>query len=69
MKMFLRTSWLLSHAYAPIRDFYNWFKNGFSGNSPDWVKRRVLFRHAVHNTTFVETGTFLGNTSTFLASF
>lgn len=69
MKMFLRTSWLFSHAYAPIRDFYNWFKNGFSGNSPDWVKRRVLFRHAVHNATFVETGTFLGNTSTFLASF
>lgn len=69
MKMFLRKSWLFYRIYAPMRDFYYWIKNGFSGNSPDLVKRRVLFRHAIHHATFVETGTFLGNTSAFLASF
>ncbi|ADE40199.1 O-methyltransferase [Candidatus Puniceispirillum marinum] len=69
MKMFLRRSWVYSRVYAPIRDFYSWFKNGFTNNSPDLVKRRLLMRHAIHNATFVETGTFLGNTTVFLASF
>ena len=69
MKMFLRKLWLFSCVYAPARDFYYWFSNGFTGNSPDLVKRRVLSRHTTHNATFVETGTFLGDTSAFLASF
>lgn len=44
-----------------------WPKNGFLCPAPQTVKQRVLSRYSVDNATWVETGTFLGTTTAFLA--
>lgn len=40
---------------------------GFDDPSPNWSKWRVLARHFASNGTCVETGTYLGETTAFLA--
>ncbi len=58
-----------------IRDFkrifslFRWFKEQkFSPPSPDFVKRETLKRHSIKNCTWIETWTFKGETTRFLAN-
>ena len=49
-------------------NLYKWYKlNKFSPPSPPFVKRQVLLRHGIKNSTWIETGTFKGETTKFLA--
>ena len=49
---------------------YKWFKlKRFSPPSPPFVKRDVLYRHGIKDSTWVETGTFKGDTTKMLAKF
>lgn len=59
---------------APVRSiksrlfgFSNWKQRGFEAPAPQAVKLNVLLRNATPNATWVETGTFLGETTQVLA--
>lgn len=43
-----------------------WIKNGFMSPAPFLIKKRVFIRHAIKTATWIETGTYLGDTTSFL---
>lgn len=45
-----------------------WAVRGYESPSPSWIKRSVLLRLGARDATWVETGTFLGDTTALLAS-
>ncbi len=45
-----------------------WRRRGFSSPSPFFVKHECLLRNGVSNATWVETGTYFGQTTEFLSS-
>ena len=45
----------------------NWFKRNFDSPSPEFVKHKVLKRFNLENSTWIETGTYLGTTTNFLS--
>ncbi len=47
--------------------FVDWAAQGFATPCPPIVKRQVLRRHGIANATWIETGTYLGDTTAFLA--
>ena len=44
-----------------------WIKNGFIGGRPSFIKMKVLDKFSIKNATWIETGTFKGETTAFLA--
>jgi hypothetical protein len=46
--------------------YIRWRRNGFSSPSPQFVKTQVLKRNGINSGTWVETGTYLGDTTKFL---
>ncbi len=50
-----------------MRELLAWGERGYSAPSPPFVKRNVLSRHAISGGIWIETGTFLGDTTEFLA--
>lgn len=51
-----------------VQYFYEWIINGYGVPAPQIVKLNVLSRYGVPHGTWVETGTYLGQTSKYLAS-
>lgn len=49
-----------------LDQFFDWEKRGFEQPSPPFVKRSVLHRCGIPEATWVETGTFKGDTTEFL---
>ena len=57
---------IILQPYKLLR-LYNWyFKRGCSLPAPHFVKQAVLSRNAIKNSVWVETGTYLGDTTKFL---
>jgi hypothetical protein len=52
-----------------LRPLRSWIDKACAGPSPAFMKRRVLARNAAPDSVWVETGTFLGETTRFLAGF
>lgn len=52
---------------ARFLDNSKWRKRDYAAPSPGYVKTRVLLRNSTPNATWVETGTFLGETTQMLA--
>ena len=54
-----------------IRDhskvLYQWKKRQFAAPSPDLIKRQVLLSHSLSHAVWVETGTYLGDTTYLLS--
>jgi len=50
-----------------IRDCLQWSKRDYASPSPHFIKQACLLRNGLPNATWVETGTFLGQTTQFLA--
>ena len=50
-----------------LNQYQDWSYRGFSPPSPDFVKRAVLLRNRLPNATWVETGTYYGDTTFELA--
>lgn len=46
----------------------DWSPRGWAAPSPPYVKREVILRNSIPQCYWVETGTFTGDTTTFLAS-
>ena len=49
-----------------LLDYIFWFKRDFSAPSPSYVKHKVLMRNSTKNSIWIETGTYLGETTAFL---
>lgn len=49
-----------------FKHFIEWFLRGFSENSPQFVKEKILNKYAIANAPWIETGTYLGTTTRFL---
>lgn len=52
---------------AEKRELADWAERGYSAPSPPFVKRAVLARYSDPQATWVETGTFKGDTTAYLA--
>lgn len=50
------------------RGLADWRRRGFAAPSPDFIKRAVLVRHGWPEATWVETGTYHGDTTAVLAA-
>lgn len=53
--------------YLSIRDCFQWLKRDYASPSPHFIKQRCLLRNGIPDATWIETGTFLGYTTQFLA--
>lgn len=49
------------------KELADWACRGYAAPSPAFVKRQVLLRHGAPRSTWIETGTFEGDTTAFLA--
>ena len=49
-----------------IWSFFNWKKRGFNGHAPQYVKKEIFKKYGIPNAVWIETGTFLGDTTAFL---
>ncbi len=47
--------------------YFRWRNKGYSSPSPQFIKTQVLKRNGIKSGTWVETGTYLGDTTKFLA--
>jgi hypothetical protein len=50
-----------------LRDYVRWSGRGFAAPSPHLIKQACLVRNGIPGGTWIETGTFLGETTEFLA--
>jgi hypothetical protein len=48
-------------------EYRQWKNRLFNAPSPSFVKKSVLLRNGIPNTTWIETGTYLGDMTVFLA--
>lgn len=51
-----------------VWSFINWKQRGFSGYAPHYVKKKIFKKYGIKNAVWVETGTFLGDTTAFLST-
>jgi hypothetical protein len=58
----------LNYKLRKRREYKKWMARGYAAPSPAWIKRIVLLRLGVKNATWIETGTFFGDTTAFLAA-
>lgn len=60
---------LTVHAASELlfKEYGEWAKRGFSAPSPHFIKQACLIRNSFPNATWVETGTYLGQTTELLA--
>ncbi len=57
----------LRNLLKSLSDFVAWYRRDYAPPSPGMIKRRVLLRNGTLSATWVETGTYLGDTAHFLA--
>lgn len=55
---------LFRGAYRELRE---WRKRGYSENSPQFIKQKIFLKHGIPNAQWIETGTYMGATTEFLA--
>lgn len=58
---------LFGESKRQAKEIAKWRERGFAAPSPAFVKRQVLERHNLPDATWIETGTFQGDTTAFLA--
>lgn len=59
---------MLRRLLSEFRDLHDWRHRGWAAPSPDFIKRDVLLRHGWPEATWVETGTYHGDTTARLAA-
>lgn len=50
-----------------ITETRSWMARSFEAPSPNWIKRRVLLRNGIRGGTWIETGTYFGDTTMLMA--
>lgn len=56
------------NSLSSLKALLDWRKRGWSDHAPQFVKQAVLSKYAITGATWVETGTFMGATTRFLAA-
>lgn len=56
-------------AIKNILDTISWKKRNYCMHSPQFIKEGCIFQHNIKDSIWVESGTYLGNTTRFLGSF
>jgi hypothetical protein len=54
-------------AFQRIREFVQFLRRNFDAPSPTFIKRKTLVSHSIENAAWIETGTYMGSTTQFLA--
>jgi len=57
----------MRHVLQFIKSLFDWHGRNYEAPSPSLIKQRVLLRNAVPFAAWVETGTYLGDTTYFLS--
>ena len=68
IKTYIRNSYLFRLVYL-LRDFKIWADRGFQSPSPHFIKQACLIRNGWPGAIWVETGTYLGQTTEVLSKF
>jgi hypothetical protein len=50
------------------RDFFRWKKENFFGSTPQIIKEKMFLMYGISNSQWVETGTYVGTSTKFLAN-
>ncbi len=66
MKKFIRNSYA-HRLFRFVIDFLSWEKRQFSAPCPHHIKQACILRNGISNATWIETGTFLGETTYILS--
>lgn len=66
MKTYIRNS-RAYRIYSFLRSFVSWSTQNFPAPSPHFIKQACLIRNGIPNATWVETGTYLGQTTQILS--
>lgn len=67
-RKFFKKKFVFIYELHKLRELFVWYKKKrCAPPSPHFVKQSVLLRNAIGNATWVETGTYLGSTTSFLA--
>ena len=53
--------------FQTIRDMSDWKKRDFLEHSPQMVKQKVFHKYGIKDAVWVETGTFIGSTTSYLS--
>lgn len=54
-------------AFQRIREFIQFLRRNFDAPYPTFIKRKTLVSHSIVNAAWIETGTYMGSTTQFLA--
>ena len=54
-------------AFQRIREFVQFLRRNFDAPYPTFIKRKTLVSHSIENAAWIETGTYMGSTTQFLA--
>jgi hypothetical protein len=57
----------MRHLRSDVREWLDWRRRDYAAPSPSFIKRRVLLRHGHPDATWIETGTYRGDTTAVLA--
>jgi hypothetical protein len=68
MRAIIRNSFPI-RAYKFLQDLNDWRKRDFSAPSPHFIKQQCVIRNSLTNATWVETGTYLGETTALLSKY
>ena len=52
-----------------INGIIEWQRRGFSENSPQYIKQKLLLKFGIKDAVWVETGTYLGTTTKYLSDY
>lgn len=54
-------------AFQRIRELFQFFRRSFDAPYPTFIKRKTLVSHSISDGSWIETGTYMGSTTQFLA--
>jgi hypothetical protein len=55
--------------FSFIRQTFDWYKRGFAAHSPNLIKHAFLIKNSLPNSIWIETGTYLGETTKILSKY
>ena len=68
MKIYIVNS-LIYSLFNSIKQLISWYQKDFRPPSPMFIKHKILINNSVSNSTWIETGTYLGQTTKVLSKY
>jgi hypothetical protein len=67
IKNYLRDTKIYQNYISPFHSMIDWRRRSYTENSPQFIKQKIFIKYGIPNSIWIETGTFLGTTTAFLA--